>query len=216
MTLRFNLSILTGEFERRMKEMEEPIARAATDAMTEVQADVKREGRANIAGAGFSTRWQNALRVDLYPNKGLVSLEPAVFVHHRIPYAGVFEDGATVMGKPLMWVPLPTTPRRVGNRKVTPALLGDVDLVPFRSKGGTPLLGASIKVPRSQANVERPRVSLSALRRGTSGSRGVIRTVPLFVGIRAARIPEKIDIAAICATARDSIPRLYAKFFVAE
>jgi hypothetical protein len=74
---------------------EEPIARAATAAVGEAGARIKLAARADIADAGFSIRWQNALRVDRYPRGGEVSVNTAAHVYHRIPYAIVHEEGAT-------------------------------------------------------------------------------------------------------------------------
>jgi len=62
-------------------------------------------GDAGIAAGGLSRKWQNALRVNIYPPQG-DSMHPAAFVYHKIRYAGVFEDGAVIGGQPLLWLPL--------------------------------------------------------------------------------------------------------------
>src|SRR5437868_12920194 len=87
------------------KELQRPIAKAATAAIREAGDIAKRDGRASIAASGFSRKWQNALRVNIYPPQG-DSMRPAAFIYHKIRYAAVFEDGAVIGGQPLLWLPL--------------------------------------------------------------------------------------------------------------
>ena len=65
--MRLTLSAVAGGFFRAMTEGERPIARAATAAVREAAELAKRGGRASIAGAGFSRKWQNALQAKVYP-----------------------------------------------------------------------------------------------------------------------------------------------------
>lgn len=218
--LAFSFSILSGSFEEQRRDNERVIAVAATGAMDSVAENVKRQGRADIAAAGFSKRWQNALRVDRYPGRGRISMEPAVYVFHRIEYAGVFEDGARIGGNPYLWLPLSSTPQRLRGGPVTPqkiaAILPTGRLVSIPSRSGTPILGAPVRLSRTQALKDRPKVTLAALRRGNAEGSGILRTVPLFFGIRQTNVPEQLSIREICARARDTIPRLYAENFKAE
>lgn len=214
--LKLSLDILSGSFSDRMRELEDPIAVTATATMDEVVGIVKSSGRQDIAEAGFSKRWQNALRVDRYPRKGRVSMEPAAFIYHNIQYAGVFEEGARILGNPLLWLPLSGTPARIGRNMTTPtrlaSLLPERNLVSIESRNGTPLLGATIRLSRSQANKPIPKVSVAALKRGREGS-GVLRTIPLFFGVKATSIGRKFSIREICAAAQRRIPALYASNF---
>lgn len=215
MSLKVSFDIITGEFERRMEELQKPIAETAVATMDEVLSTVKVEGRASIAAAGFSRRWQNALRFDRFPRGNKKSINAAVFVHHRIVYAGVFEDGATIVGNPLMWVPLPSSPKRIGRNRFTPRNYNNMvgPLVSMSSRSGTPLLGATVRMSRTNAAQERPKVTLATLRRGRTG-RGILRTIPLFFGIRSTQIEKKFNITQICEAARDAIPSIYARLFV--
>jgi hypothetical protein len=66
MNLRFALSDVAKHFvDAIVKEMRRPIARAATAAIREAGEIAKRDGRASIAAAGFSRKWQDALRVNI-------------------------------------------------------------------------------------------------------------------------------------------------------
>ncbi|RUV75923.1 MAG: hypothetical protein EOR30_17060 [Mesorhizobium sp.] len=66
---RFRYQAKPAEFAGAMFGIKDPIAFAATAAISEAGDIVKREGRADIAAAGFSKRWQNALRVNVYPKR---------------------------------------------------------------------------------------------------------------------------------------------------
>ncbi|WP_353842903.1 DUF6441 family protein, partial [Mesorhizobium sp.] len=46
----------------------------------------------------------------------------AALIFHNIRYAGIFEEGGTISGKPRLWLPLKDTPKRAGRQKMTPAL----------------------------------------------------------------------------------------------
>ena len=214
MTLRIAYSILSGEFERNMEAMQEPIAFAMSSVMGDLAAEAKIDGRAEIARAGFSKRWQGALRVDRYPKAPRVSIDSAVVVRSKIPYAGVFEDGATIMGKPLMWLPTPSAPKHIGrNTPMTPENynLNIGDLQSMTSAKGTPLLVAQVRMPRS-ASVP----SVRALKRGTAGTRGEIRSVPMFVGIKSANQKERLNIREMCVELSKTIPQRYAAKFRSE
>ena len=89
-----------GAFVKAFIAAEEPIARAATRAIEEAGGEIKQDARAQIGAAGFSRRWQNALRVDHYPRGGETSVNAAAHIWHRIPYAGVFEEGAVLSRSP--------------------------------------------------------------------------------------------------------------------
>jgi len=219
MSFGLKMDILTGAFEKDMVLLEEPIAEAATTAMRGVANIVKIDGAADIARAGFSTRWQKAISARVYP-EGRNSMRPAAFIRHRIPYAGVFEDGANIVGNPMLWVPLPGVPRLMGGgrnrRSITPASFSSTigDLISYKSKTGLPLLGARVRVTGVRATAERPKLSLGLLKRqGNYGGKGVLRTVPLFFGVRAVTITKKFNIRQVCAAARNKIPSLYAAAF---
>src|SRR5262245_61158321 len=120
MSVRFALSdVAKGFVDTITREVQRPIAKAATAAVREAGEIAKQNGRGSIAAAGFSRKWQNALRVNIYPAQG-DSLRPAAFIYHKIRYAAVFEEGAIIGGQPLLWLPLSTVPLRRG-RPMTPS-----------------------------------------------------------------------------------------------
>jgi hypothetical protein len=112
-----------GALERLLGEIERQIEEAKAGAVQDAADLAVSEGRANIASAGFSGRWQAALDSTFFPNKGG---DPAALIFHRIPFAGVFQRGIRIGGRPLLWLPieknLPAgihSPRAYGGRLVS-------------------------------------------------------------------------------------------------
>lgn len=100
--MRLIFSQQEGALERSLVELEREIKEAAAGAVKEAAELAVKEGRANIAGAGFSARWQTGLQSKFFPNEGG---DPAAVIFHKIGYASVFETGATIRGQPLLWLP---------------------------------------------------------------------------------------------------------------
>lgn len=100
------------EWLQSLREQNQPVANAAVAALREAAADAVQEGRRDIAGAGrFGSKWQSGLR---YKTTGAgtkgetPSLDAEATIFHSYGFAAVFEYGATIQGKPLLWIP--TTP----------------------------------------------------------------------------------------------------------
>jgi len=203
--LRLIYSFTKGEFEKAMTDMIKPIATTATAAMDAVGTMIKSEGRSNIASAGFSNKWQNALRVDRYPKRG-VSSAPALWVFHKIHYAWVFETGATIVGKPTLWIPLPTIPAKLGRKRTTPKMFAQQvgPLFEIRSRRGNRLLMASIKNARKTASGRMSRARLS---------KGGSQAVPVFVGLSSVKIRKRFGLYAIFQRSAEKLPGLYVSNF---
>ncbi|RWF52049.1 MAG: hypothetical protein EOS50_26075 [Mesorhizobium sp.] len=205
---RFRYERKAGEFAAAMAAMKDPIAFAGTAAISEAGDIVKRQGRQDIAAAGFSRRWQNALRVNVYPRRK-PSMNAAALIYHNIQYAGVFEEGATITGKPRLWLPLPSAPKRVGRQRMTPALYIKTigPLVSIERPGKPPLLAGKIATNRRGSKTGK--VSLSALKRGGAGAPSTL--VPLFVGIDRVNIRDRFSIREITERAAARLGDLYLK-----
>jgi hypothetical protein len=117
-----------------IEEVERQIEAAEAGAVQDVAKIAVKEGRANIAGAGFSTRWSAALKSKFYANKNTGNPEALIF--HSISFAEVFERGATIRGKPLLWLPLERnlpagirSPRQYGGKLVSVNVAGKPPLL---------------------------------------------------------------------------------------
>lgn len=116
-----------------IEEISRAIVKAREGAVQDTAALAVKEGRANIAAAGFSARWQKGLTSKFFPNKGG---DPAALIFHRIGFAGVFETGITIKGQPLLWLPieqnLPVgvhSPRQYGKKLVSVNIAGKPPLL---------------------------------------------------------------------------------------
>lgn len=204
-----------GEFEEKIVANYLTIEGAATAAAHTVGDIIKAGGRASIAAAGFSRRWQNALRVDVYPKKG-VSANPAVFIYHNIGYAGAFEEPTTIKGDPWLWIPLRHTPRKVYGKKIDPKNLALFGVNLFLMKGtNPPLLAASVRMTDRRAATGK--ITLSLLRRGATKTtargnkrRGIVQAIPLFVGKKSVNLTKRFGIYDIVDRAAAQYPSLYA------
>jgi hypothetical protein len=211
MTLRLLFQAATGQWDAAMKGIYAPIARASSAAIRDAGNQVKTEGRAAIASAGFGSKWQNALRVNIYP-PATPSVDAAAWIFHKIPYAGVFEHGATIPGSPLLWIPLSTTPAKIGSQSMSVrnylAMIGPLQII--RPPGRPPMMVGFI-----QGGVRGTgKISVSKLRQGTQARRqpgkhpGLV-SVPLFVGVPAVSLHKRFDLAPIFERARQGLGKSY-------
>lgn len=205
MNLKFEAT--KGQFTAAMSQHQRDMRDAAAAAMIETVGQVKREGRGAILSGGLGPRFSNALRVNVYPTQQR-TVDVAAYVFHKIPYAGVFERGATIAGSPLLWLPLPSVPLRVGRRRVTAGnyreLIG-APLISMRRPGGRPLLGAVVaanavgrggRFSAAQLRGGR-RIQARAVFGGRRAARRATQVVPLFVGIPAVQLRKRFDLQSV-------------------
>ena len=209
MSLAVTYDFATGEFDRAMERIYEPIAKAGTAAIRIATDEAKIEARQSIAAAGFSRRWQLTLRGEVYPKKPSANAAGVLF--HKIAYAGIFEEGGTIPGSPMLWIPLPSAPKKVGGKRMTPARFVDQmgPLFAVRSRSGKPMLAARAAIPKAEARRGPPyKVTPSRLKRGPA-ARTTAVMVPMFIGQEKVDIPKKFGVAAAMEAAAARLPGLY-------
>jgi hypothetical protein len=121
-------------FKRGVMRQGDRIRASARAASVNTAETIELKGRQDIERAGkFGSRWTEGLHADVSEGGGNIRVN----VHHDVPYWRVFEKGATIEGKPLLWIPLSFSdvPRGTWARDY-PAPLFRVD----RKSGGAPLL----------------------------------------------------------------------------
>lgn len=191
------------------------IAEAATDAIHDAGDLLKSEGRANIAAAGFSRKWQNAWRVNYYPKGSTVSIDAAAFAFHKIPYSVVFEEGATIRAKAgLLWLPLPTVPKK-GQKRATARQISQsgVKLFTVKRAGKKPLLMAKVRALGELNGTAA--ISLGKLKQGSRKNAkkvtktGTLTSVPLFVGVASVRIRKRFKLSTVAESVRARLGGLY-------
>lgn len=193
----FSFDYDRGALEREINAAIKPVAEAATAAMQIVIDDAKTKARAEIAAAGFSRRWQNALRGVVYP-KGRIAPGPAGHIFSKIGYAGVFDKGATIHGSPLLWIPFNGVPAKLGREKMKPALF-ERRIGPLQGAriAGLPVLLAPMAMTALEARSGRAlKITTTKLRRGARHE-GRVRNVPIFFGRHSVTMPDKLSIEQI-------------------
>jgi hypothetical protein len=108
---RFKITADIPAWLQAIRDKEKPVAEAAVMALRETAANAVQQGRKDIAAAGrFGIKWQQGLqyRTKGASEGGAASLNATATIFHRYGIAEVFEYGATISGKPLLWIP--TTP----------------------------------------------------------------------------------------------------------
>lgn len=186
-----------GVFTGFLKKDQQNLARAATDTIKDAVVEVKQGGRAAIAAGGFSKRWQNAFRVNMYPASG-TSLDPAMWAYSKIDYAGIFQTGGTIRPhRGLLWVPLPSAPKKIGGQRTTVGRylqrVGKLQMI--KRAGKPPVLVARVLrrvAPGKSATVSR-------LRRGSAASQERRRTnfVPIFVGLSSVTLKRRFNVRPV-------------------
>jgi hypothetical protein len=205
-SLRLIVSAVSGTFDDAVAAMQRPIARAATLAVIDAADDAKNAGRASIASAGFSSKWQNALRANVYPSGGRAfSMRAAALIYHKISYAEIFENGAIIAGKPYLWLPTSNAPQRLGGVRISVRqYLAQIGPLEFAARPGKPpLLVAKLRIA---GKVTVRKVRQAGL---ISGAAESARSIPMFVGITQANIPKKFDVLGAISRAAAKLGELY-------
>jgi hypothetical protein len=110
MPVKFTVKTDQSAWIKAIREKQRPVATAAVAALRDVAAGAVQEGRQNIgaAGPGFTrAKWQSGLQYRTKDARigGEASLQAKAFIFHSYGIAGVFEHGATIQGKPMLWIP---------------------------------------------------------------------------------------------------------------
>lgn len=182
MSLRLTYEIDRASLDTFAAETVEKIGNAIQKAVRDTTEAAKKASRAEIAQAGFSSKWQNTLTAKYY-QEGTPEL--AGFIYHKIDYAGVFQFGSTHSAAHggLLWLPIEENlPAKIGRTEhFSPKqfVQSGGKLYSGFSSSGTPTL------------FER-------------GSRK-----PLFVGVSVVTIPQKFDVIGAAQKEMDKMPSRY-------
>jgi hypothetical protein len=122
-------------FRRATQRAGDKVRTAAGGAAQVAAQEILSEGQADIQGApgNWGSRWPAGLKAEVTEGGGNIRIS----VSHMIPYFKIFEEGGTISGKPLLWIPLIFAPDAIGKSA------GDLPQPLFRvyrKSGGAPLL----------------------------------------------------------------------------
>lgn len=199
------------------------IAGATRAAFQDLAKQVQQQGRAEIARSGLPPRFVRGFRTYVFPRRIVpgATTDIAMRGQHSISYANIFERGGRISGKPLLWLPLPTAPKKINGKPTTAgAFVREVGpLHSINRPGKAPLLaGYAMNAPRGRSvTVAQLRAGQRNTRRrqaraafgGRLGKRPV--SVPLFVGVSAVKIRDRLDVSRVYDQAQRDLPGLYVK-----
>jgi hypothetical protein len=124
------------QFKDQMDAFGARLIKTIDRAMHMIQSMIKTAADADISSAGnFGPRWTDGLHVNIEgaaPNMRL-------YMTHDIDYASIFQEGGTIQGNPLLWIPLSGTDAAM-NRARAMDYPGGVRGGRGGRKGGRPLL----------------------------------------------------------------------------
>lgn len=181
--MRIFLSDIRSELDSAIRELQRPMAEAATAALREVAKDAVRSGKTHLASRGFSASSQKGFTSSFSPKRGPATLKSQVRIFHRVGYFGLFEEGGNISGKPLLWLPLNAVPKKgITGRQLRPR--------EFVSRFG----------PLRSVNHPGRRPLL------VGKSPGSDKAVPLFVGVSAVRLRDRLDLYGVIDRALDRFP----------
>jgi hypothetical protein len=132
MPAKFKVKVANAAWLKTIRDKEHPVAAAAVAALRETASEAVDDGRKDIAAAGPGFRhaqWVSGLRFRMLgaTKDGEPSLDAKAIISHQYGIAGVFEYGATIHGKPLLWIPTKhgaPTPGKSGKTLVSATVRG--------------------------------------------------------------------------------------------
>jgi hypothetical protein len=193
-----------------MESLSDPMAVAGAATVREATDITHAKGQANIASSGLGPRWVRSFKQRFYLNDGL---DAAGIVYSTINFSVVFERGATVKGNPTLWIPLPTTPLKIGGKRVTAKRISDEVGQLFKIElRGKEYLAMKIAVSKRVATGPLPRMSTAMLKRAAKKPRKgqVTRLIPMFVAASSIRIRDRLRIREIAEETAANMPEMYA------
>jgi hypothetical protein len=113
MSLRVRLQSksIKPELKETIDRLRQRVQEAAISSSEKLAEVILSEGRADIARAGrFGNAWTSGFTYEITGDEG--GKTRSIVFHHSNPLWRVFQSGATIQGKPLLWIPVdPGGPR---------------------------------------------------------------------------------------------------------
>jgi len=189
------------DFSKMMADDHKSVKKAATGAFRQGGDNIKKAARANIASGGFSSRWQNAMRVNVYPKTG-DSGSPKIFAYHKIKYAGQFEDPEQIQGRPLLWLPIEKN--LPGGRHWSPAMFTRM-IGPLRGgrHGSRPILFGQVSVGGGGK-------VLRLTRKGMRAKPAQKTWLPVFIGVSSVNNSKRFDVQSVVEAAAGNLAELFS------
>jgi hypothetical protein len=132
--IKFDNTQVGAQFRANRKRDADRVLAASREATKQTQTEFLTRGRADMRGASNfgNARWQEGLTAPITEGGGRIVMT----IRHSVPYFKVFQFGATIRGKPMLWIPLSFSDAVGIRARDYPGPLFRVD----RKDGGAPLL----------------------------------------------------------------------------
>lgn len=191
---RIDIEPLNGVF----RDTTRATAKAATRSIKKVSGDIVKKGRADIAASGkFRGKWVSAFKSSVKPSRP--SNGATAYIRHAMGgIAAVNEFGATIHGKPLMWLPLPGVPKKT--TLGTDFASGRAQAVKMLSKPSVVSQAKGGLIYRKAVGSKYPQLGI------TTGKGKRAKFKPLFIGIPTVRIKPKWHLTNIALDGAASLP----------
>lgn len=89
-------------FNRETQRQGDRVRAAMRGAAQDAAYDLEIRGRSDIAQAGnFGSRWLDGFHVDVSEGGGSIRIA----AYEDVPYWRIFQEGAVIKGKPMLWIP---------------------------------------------------------------------------------------------------------------
>jgi hypothetical protein len=151
-------------------------------------------------------------RTSIFPPRPDFSTDLEMRGRHRVGFMNIFERGGTIKGRPLLWVPLSSAPKKIGGRRLTARLyiqkIGPLHRI---NRSGKPPLLAGFALRAPAGKISAAQLRTGAKNAATRGRRRRAVSVPIFVGLPSVRIRDRLNVSAVYEKGRRDLPVLYAK-----
>jgi hypothetical protein len=102
--IRLRSNSIKPQLDETLAHLKQRIQKAATSSTQQLADTILREGRADIAAAGrFGGKWLSGFTYEITGEGGK---SRSIIFRHSNPLWRVFQSGAKIQGKPLLWIPV--------------------------------------------------------------------------------------------------------------
>lgn len=188
---------IEGNLRALMKRETETGRVSVSSAMGRIGKSVKQAWRGQIISAGLGGRLANTIRDQVYPI-GKPSMNAVAFIHTKAPVIiAAHDEGPLIRARNGVWlaIPLPAAGKGFGGSPMTPGQ--------WQFKNGKKLVflqnnpRSAVLAAEDGVRVNARGVGVRDRRRVRAGSQRQTTLVPIFVLVRQAKLPKRLNLAAL-------------------
>jgi hypothetical protein len=194
---------LIGELENALDAQRKDLAGEIYKGFDEYSLIVKKRLRNQVIGAGLGNRVAKTWRYDLYPKRGVLTLEPASVIKSKAPQIiEAFSSGEPIRSSRMagfLAIPTDFAPRRRGGRGRRMSMddfleANGTDSLRVYAKPGS---GGRVFYAVAEKGFRRSRGKRGGSRRITENSRSKAEKVLMYVLIKQVRLGKRFDVQSV-------------------